>query len=365
MKAEPQIFSELPPARRQVYYRALVDRDKRFEGIFWAGIRTTGIFCRPGCLAKKPKRENVVFFASAGAALSAGYRPCRKCQPLLRYGDPPVWIRKLLVEIDEDPGQRITDADLRKRGLDPVTLRRWFSKYHGMSFHAYLRARRINEAYRRIKTEGEVTTPALDAGYASLSGFHAAFRKQTGFSPKGSRTRTLVVVRRVLSPLGPMLAGCTDAGICFLDFQDELENESTNNHSRHRKIGDGSLFGAHPLLTRLEMQLEEYFSGRRRIFELPLHIVGTEFQKRAWQALLEIPYGATRSYREQAEMVGIPLAVRAVAGANAANRLAILIPCHRVIGKDGGLAGYGAGVWRKRYLLEHEKSVLARQPAGA
>ncbi len=362
MKAEPQPCNE-PSAKPKVYYRALVDRDKRFEGIFWAGIRTTGIFCRPGCSAKKPKRENVVFFASVGEALSAGYRPCRKCQPLLRYGDPPLWVRKLLAEIDEDPGQRITDADLRGRGLDPVTLRRWFSKHHGMSFHAYLRTRRINEAYRRIKSEGEVTTPALDAGYASLSGFHAAFRKHTGFSPKGSRTRELVIVRHLLSPLGPMLAGCTDAGICLLDFQDELEDALANSKSGSHKIGDGSLFGAHPLLTRLETQLEEYFNGRRQIFDLPLLTVGTEFQKRAWQALLEIPFGATRSYREQAEMIGKPLAVRAVAGANAANRLAVLIPCHRVIGNDGGLAGYGAGIWRKRYLLELERSVLSRQPA--
>lgn len=361
MKAESDKVINHAVLHDDVWYRALLERDKGFEGIFWAGIKTTGIFCRPACPARKPKRENVTFFTSIRQAMEQGFRPCRKCRPLLRYGDPPVWIREILAEIEDDAGEQLRDSDLRARGVDPVRLRRWFRKYHGMTFQFYLRTRRINAAYRKIKSGGKVTTPAMDAGYESLSGFHAAFRKQTGFPPSGSRIHTLVTVRQLLTPLGPMLAGCTDEGICFLDFQDDVRGDVERAISNSGEIGAGTLFGAHPLLSDLDRQLDEYFNGKRRRFELPLHIIGTDFQKRAWQALQEIPYAETRSYQEQAEMIGNRRAVRAVAGANAANRIAIIIPCHRVIGKNGGLAGYGAGVWRKQYLLAHEKAVLSRE----
>jgi AraC family transcriptional regulator of adaptative response/methylated-DNA-[protein]-cysteine methyltransferase len=334
-------------------YTALLQRDSTFEGIFVVGVKTTGVFCRPGCRARMPKRENVEFFGSANEALMHGYRPCKICTPLEYKGSPPAWLRPLLNEINQSPQIKLTDSHLRERGLDPSRVRYWFKKQHGMTFQGYLRMLRIGQAFGRIKHGETVVSTAFESGYGSLSGFAESFRKTADFSPRGSQDNHLVPTTRILTPLGPMLAGATDEGICLLEFIDRRMLET--QLSRLSKLLNAKVVpGSHPHFDRLQEQLDEYFSGKRREFTLPLVLPGTPFQKQVWVGLQSIPYGATRSYKEQAETIGAPNAVRAVARANGENRIAILVPCHRVIGANGELVGYGGGLSRKQYLLKLE-----------
>jgi AraC family transcriptional regulator, regulatory protein of adaptative response / methylated-DNA-[protein]-cysteine methyltransferase len=337
----------------EILYRALVERDSRFEGVFFAGVRTTGVFCRPTCHARKPKRENVEFFASTSQALQHGYRPCKLCKPMRPLGEAPIWLQPLLDEVREHPTERLKDQDLRDRGLDPLRVRRWFQKNHRMTFHAFCRMNRLSQAFGQLRGGEPVGQIAFSSGYESLSGFTDSYKKSTGFSPSQSTERMIIHIQRILSPLGPLLAGATNEGICLLEFADRrmLETQLTRLQTR---LNAEILPGEHLLFEPLRAQLAEYFDGARRDFDLPLLMAGTAFQERAWKSLRTIPCGETRSYQQQAESIGQPSAVRAVARANGDNRIAILIPCHRVIGKNGRLTGYGGGLWRKRALLDLE-----------
>ncbi len=336
-----------------VLYRALAARDSAFDGLFVAGVITTGVFCRPTCGARKPKPENVEYFATAADALHHGYRPCKLCNPLGVPGEAPAWLQPLLDDLHADPQRRWKDQDLRNRNLGPDRVRRWFQKHHGMTFHAYGRALRLAVAFGRLASGDGVAESAYGAGYESLSGFTEAVARTTGRSPARSRTFRLVRIARILTPLGPMIAGAADDGVCLLEFADRRMLE-TQVERVERTLDARALPGASPHIARLEEELAEYFSGTRRTFTLPLVTAGTPFQESVWAALRTIPYGETRSYQDQAGAIGRPEAVRAVARANGDNRIAILVPCHRVIGKGGELVGYGGGLWRKKCLLDLE-----------
>jgi AraC family transcriptional regulator of adaptative response/methylated-DNA-[protein]-cysteine methyltransferase len=337
-------------------YNALLNKDSNYEGIFFAGIKTTGIFCRPSCTARKPKKENVEYFSSVNEALQYGYRPCKVCQPLQYKGEVPHSLKLLMMEIDQNQNLKLKDDDLRKRGLEPARIRRWFKKNHGMTFQAYLRMLRINSAFGRIKHGEKVIESAFNNGYESLSGFTESFKKSTGFSPSKSKLKNVISITRILTPLGPMLAGATDEGICLLEFVDrrmvETQIKRLKNYLQAELVPGNSTY-----FDELSHQLKEYFDGERKLFDLPLHMPGTEFQLRVWKELQKIPYGKTRSYKEQAINLNNPKAVRAVARANGDNRIAIIIPCHRVIGNKGELVGYGGGIWRKQFLLNLENAV--------
>lgn len=339
---------------KNTMYNALLNKDSSFEGIFFVGVKTTGVFCRPTCTARKPKKENVDFFTSVKEALQYGYRPCKICNPLQQNGETPVWLNNLLEEINEKQISKLKDFELRERNIDPAKIRRWFKKHHGMTFQSYLRMQRINSAFGRIKYGEKVTESAFDLGYESLSGFAESFKKTTGFSPSKSKNKNIISVTRILTPLGPMLAGATDDGICLLEFVDRRMIET--QIKRLKKLLNAEFIpGANKHFDELDKQLKEYFDGKRKEFDLPLVLDGTEFQKKVWKELQNIPYGETHSYEQQAIAIKNPKAVRAVAKANGDNRIAIIIPCHRVIGKDGKLVGYGGGIWRKQYLLNLEK----------
>lgn len=335
-------------------YKALVTKDPSYEGIFYAAIRTTGIFCRPTCTARKPKAENVEFFHSTQDAIRHGYRPCKICSPLNLPGETPPPIRQLLRDIESTPAVRWKDSDLRKHGTDPAMLRRWFKKYHGMTFQAYLRMRRINIALKKIRQGDSVTGTAFDSGYESVSGFQDSFKAILGVPPGRGKETRIVEVTRIETPLGPMMAGAVDEGLCLLEFTDRRMLE-TQLATLRRRFHASIIMGEHAHFAPLRTQLAEYFNGTRTSFDLPLATPGTPFEQRVWNALRRIPYGTTRSYKRQATSIGSPEAVRAVASANGRNRIAIIIPCHRVIGEDGHLTGYGGGLWRKRWLLELEQ----------
>ncbi len=341
---------------RNIMYKALLKKDSTFEGVFFVGVKTTGIFCRPSCTAKKPKIENVEFFNSTKDAMLYGYRPCKLCRPLEIKGNFPEWIKPLMNTIENDPSVRIKDYDLVRSGINPDKLRRWFKKNIGMTFQAYLRTLRISHAFGRIKQGDKVIEAAFSSDYNSLSGFNSIFKKTTGFNPNSSRNKNLIIITRILTPLGPMLAGATEKGICLLEFVDRKMIET--QMKKIRKIFNAELIpGKSKYFDDLSNQLSEYFNGKRKNFDVPLITDGTPFQMKVWDALKKIPFGKTVSYEHQAKVIGNPKAVRAVAKANGDNRISILIPCHRVIGKNGKLVGYGGGLSRKQFLLNLEQNL--------
>ena len=338
-------------------YDALLRKDSSYEGIFFAAVKTTKIFCRPRCTARKPKRENVEFYRSAREALLNGYHPCKICKPLEPLGKTPEHIQELLQQISEKPLVRITDNDLLDRHIEPNTVRRWFKANHGMTFQGYQRMIRINNAFRQLADGNKVSDAAFDNGYDSLSGFTETFKNIIGKNPSLTKTAAIINIHRFTSPLGPMIACATHEGICMVEFADRRMLESELKALKHL-LKANIVAGDNEHFHTLGTQLEEYFCGKRKWFDLPLVTPGTEFQRRAWQALIRIPYGETRSYKQQATAIHNIKAVRAVARANGSNRISIIIPCHRVIGDDGNLTGYGGGLWRKKWLLDLEKRTL-------
>lgn len=327
--------------------------DAEFDGIFVTAVRTTGIFCRPTCPAKKPRPENVSFYATPREALQDGYRPCKRCRPLEPGHDTPEWLRPLLADIEADPARRWRDTDLRARGLSPERVRRWFQAHHGMTFHAYSRARRLGSALGQVHGGAPVTQAAFASGFDSLSGFHEAFQRYFGAPPSSVDGTAVVRVDRLSTPLGPMLVGATDEALCLLEF---VDRRALPTQVRRLRQGLRATFvpGRTEVIARTEQQIGAYFAGQRRNFCLPLAMPGTAFQQRVWQELQRIPYGETQSYAQLAQRVGRPAAVRAVGTTNGLNALAIVVPCHRVVGADGRLTGYGGGLWRKQRLLELE-----------
>ena len=342
----------LPP--RAVMLDAFLRRDPSFDGLFVTAVTSTGIFCRPTCSARRPLPEHLSFFATPGEALIAGYRPCLRCRPLERAGAPPEWLRSLLAAVEAEPTRRWSDHELRRRGLSPERVRRWFKHNHGMTFQAYHRARRLGSALGRVKAGSTVGRAALDAGYDSLSGFQDAFRQYFGSSPTSLDGAAVVKVTRVVTPLGPMLAGSSGDALVLLEFADRRQLASQVKRIG-RRLGAVYMPDESPVVARATSELNEYFEGRRREFGLPLLMLGTDFERSVWEALCEIPFGETRSYADVARRVGRPAAVRAVGRANGLNALAIVVPCHRVVGADGRLVGYGGGLWRKEKLLAGEQ----------
>jgi AraC family transcriptional regulator of adaptative response/methylated-DNA-[protein]-cysteine methyltransferase len=334
--------------------RAFRSRDGSYDGIFCVAVRTTGVFCRPSCPARKPLPGNVEFFPTAKEALFAGYRPCKRCEPLKAGGELPAWVSALLERIDQDPSVRIKDADLRALDVEPAKARRFFLSRFGMTFHAYCRARRLGKAFDEIRNGERLDNVILGHGFESHSGFREAFFKRFGKPPGKTRTEDYIRVAWVETPLGPMVAGATATGICLLEFTDRRMLEAQlDTLSRRFELSISP--GENELLERLRGELRLYFAGRSKHFSLPLDFPGTEFQVKVWKALLGIPYGETRSYEDIARKLGSPGAVRAVGHANGQNRIGIVIPCHRVVNKNGNLGGYGGGLWRKKRLLELEQ----------
>lgn len=336
-------------------YRAVVAHDPSFEGIFFVGVATTGVFCRPTCHVRTPKRENVEFFATPSDALHAGYRPCRRCLPLDRGRSAPPLVGQLLAAVEDEPEGRLRDVDLARRGIDPSTARRTFKRYCGMTFHAYHRARRMGLALAGVRQGRSILDLQLDHGFESGSGFRGAFNRLVGAPPSRARDADCLYAQWFETPLGAMLALADDGGLALLEFVDRrgLEREL---ESIQRRLKRRILPGAHRLLSQIGDELAAYFAGRALTFATPLALAGSPFQRAVWNELLTIPAGATRSYADIAASIGRSAAVRAVGRANGDNRLCIVVPCHRVIGADGALTGYGGGLWRKQWLLEHERA---------
>lgn len=334
-------------------HRAVDTRDPSYEGLFLVGVKTTRIFCRPACPSKQAKPENRQFFATAEDATAAGFRPCLRCKPLEKAGEHPAWVHRILTALDAEPTRRLTDARLRKMGIVAATARRYFLGRFGMTLHAYARARRLGFALDRLQQGSRVTPTGFDSGFESDSGFRDAFKRLFGKSPGEARGTAPILANLIPSPLGPLLAAATEDGLCMLEYADR-EKLPKQAADLMRFYGRPVVPGRNEHIDRIARELTEYFAGERQEFEVPLDLRGTEFQEKVWQELLNIPFGDTISYEELATRIGKPTAQRAVGLANGRNRLPIVVPCHRVIQKNGQLRGYGGGLWRKQFLLDLE-----------
>jgi len=319
----------------------------------FSASETDGTFCRPDCTAGAGLERGRRPFETALEALAAGFRPCKTCKPLNTGTSDPAWIGPLMAKVDSIPATRWHDHDLETMGLDPAAVRRWFIANHGFTFHAYTRLRRLGQALRQIQHGQPVDQAVTAHGYDSESGFRESFAQVFGDPPSAVDRESSVWINRVVTPLGSMIMGVSDHGLCLLEFAERRMLDTQLKRLRQH-MGRVFLPGDHPLMKTVKRELDAYFDGSLREFSVPLQAPGTVFQESVWKALREIPYGETRSYSEVASRIAHADAVRAVGRANGDNRIAIIIPCHRVLGSDGELTGYGGGLWRKEYLLAME-----------
>jgi AraC family transcriptional regulator of adaptative response/methylated-DNA-[protein]-cysteine methyltransferase len=338
-------------------YDALAARNPDYEGAFYVAVRTTGVFCRPTCPARPPKRENCEFFADARQAILAAYRPCKRCRPLSHPGEASEVVRLLVDAVEHEPDKRWRDADFDALHLHASTARRQFKKRFGMTFVEYARTRRLGVALKALRAGERVIMAQLDAGYQSGSGFRDAFTKIMG-APPVSRAARALFAAWIDTPLGAMMAIGDEAALHLLEYTDRRGLEGQIERLR-RRAHAGIVPGRTGPIVQLEDELAAYFAGRSMRFQTPLAPHGSPFQKAVWDALAAIPAGQTRSYSDLGHAVGRPAAVRAVGQANGANAFAIVVPCHRVINADGTLGGYGGGLARKRWLLDHERRWVA------
>lgn len=334
-------------------YEAVANSDRDYDGVFVVAVKTTKVFCRPTCPARTPLRHNVEFFAGPREALYAGYRPCKRCRPLEPAGKSPQWVRNAISLVESRPHERIRDADLRRIEVSPDRMRRYFQSNFGMTFHAYARGRRLGEALARIREGKDVIEVAMDSGFESTSGFREAFHRAFGAAPSRAGSLRALAIKWIETPLGSMIAAADSEHLYLLEFSDRRMLPVQIDRLR-RSLACDFVPGTNEILEGLEKELSQYFEGELRSFSTPISLKGTEFQVKVWHQLLEIPYGETLSYSDLGRKIGVEEAPRAIGRANGDNRIAILIPCHRVIRADGTLCGYGGGLWRKQRLLELE-----------
>ncbi|NSX55019.1 bifunctional transcriptional activator/DNA repair enzyme AdaA [Parasulfitobacter algicola] len=336
-----------------VLYQALLTRDSAYDGRAYVGVTSTGIFCRLTCPARKPKPENCRFFETVSECMEAGFRPCKRCHPVKTAAQSDPTVQVLLAKLDKDLSRRWTEDDIQRLNLDPSTVRRAFKRSFGITFLEMARLTRLRSGFETLATGGRVIDAQLDAGFASPSAFRAAFGKLLGQAPGRFSGEPVLKADWIETPLGSMIVVSDKSAIHLLEFADRkaLPRElKALAKMCHGKLG----FGRNAPVDLLEAQLQAFFAGTCADFTVPLALHGGEFAKKVWGELRNIPAGETRSYGQLAKSIGQPTASRAVARANGANQIALVIPCHRVIGADGSLTGYGGGLWRKQQLIELE-----------
>jgi AraC family transcriptional regulator, regulatory protein of adaptative response / methylated-DNA-[protein]-cysteine methyltransferase len=337
-------------------WAAVMRRDPRADGIFYYSVLTTGVYCRPSCAARLPRRETVRFHASRDAAERSGFRPCKRCRP----GEPPAAEQRALAVakacrlIETAAEMPRLEALAEAAGMSRFHFHRVFKSVTGVTPRGYAAAHRAERLRRELAESGSVTKAIYGAGFNSSGRFYAASEAMLGMTPSTFRAGGRgAAIRFALGEcsLGTILVAATEKGVCAIMFGDEpdaLLRELQDRFPRAELIGGDAPF--EETVAKVVGLVEAPALG----LDLPLDLRGTAFQQRVWQALRRIPAGATASYQEIARRIGAPKAVRAVAQACAANPVAVAIPCHRVVRTDGGPSGYRWGVARKRALLERE-----------
>jgi AraC family transcriptional regulator, regulatory protein of adaptative response / methylated-DNA-[protein]-cysteine methyltransferase len=332
-------------------WAAFERRDRGWDGRVIGAVKTTGIYCKPSCPARRPKREHVEFFATADEARAAGYRSCLRCKPDEVGRDREAVAKAVkLIEAAEEPLTLDELADAV--GYAPHHFQRIFKRDLGVSPAEYARALRNRRTEAALKANGRVTDAVYDAGYSGPSSFYSDAKERLGMTPSawrdGGRGETIRWTH-FDSPLGPMLIAATSKGICRLTFDDSVD-------SLRRLFPKASIVEDAGGLGELIQGALQAIESPRAAHQLPIDVAGTAFQEAVWRELRKIPLGETRSYAEIAAAIGQPKAVRAVGTANGDNHVAVLIPCHRVIRSDGTLGGYAGGLDRKRKLLSVEQA---------
>ncbi len=369
---------------------AVVRADAEADGAFFYAVRSTGIFCRPSCRSRKPSPENVRFFDRAEDAVSAGFRPCKRCRPdlIVYLPDQEVTERAKAAIRENLADKKQASEALSRLGLTRHRLDQVFRAREGVSPAEYLNRLRLDEAARALR---ETSRSSLDIaqslGFESPSAFADFFKKRAGASPRAFRKGELSLPKSDLetistfeTALGPVTVREEGGAILSLRFgraQDARDGTADSCKDTAQDNGDACAMDGREVtardtrdacvtdaregstLSELKKQLEEYFSGGRKRFDLPVNPQGTPFQKRVWATLMGIPYGETRTYAQIAESIGMPKASRAVGAACRENPVLVLIPCHRVVGSDGALRGYAGGLDRKRQLLKLERTVCS------
>jgi AraC family transcriptional regulator of adaptative response/methylated-DNA-[protein]-cysteine methyltransferase len=348
-------------------WQAIMARDADQDGKFVFGVSSTGVYCRPSCPARRPRRENVRFFLAPAAAEKAGYRACLRCRPQAIGGHPRADMVKAICRyIEQHLDETISLARLgRVFDQSPFHLQRTFKSVLGITPRAYAESCRMNQLKRNLQAGHSVTRAMYDAGYSSSSRLYERTASQLGMTPDKYRRGAIAAVIRYTmsdSPLGRMLIAATDKGICAINFansDDELEQGLRHEFPFAVRRRDDQALAARKQALLLHMRGPQLNGGKRSRpglpASLPLDIQATAFQRKVWSHLQSIPFGETQSYSEVAQAIGQPTASRAVARACASNRIAVAIPCHRVVREDGDLAGYRWGLERKKSLLEMEK----------
>src|SRR3989442_573528 len=339
------------------WWQAVEDRDAGYDGMFVFAVSSTGIYCRPSCPARRPRRQNVTFYRQPEEAEKAGYRACLRCRPRAIAGSPQMEMVKAVCRyIEQHLDEPVTLARLGTAfRQSPFHLQRTFKAVLGISPRAYADSCRMNQLKRNLQAGHSVTRAMYDAGYSSSSRLYERTASQLGMTPDKYRRGAIAApIRYTLtdSPLGRMLLAATEKGICaiqFADSDDDLEHGLKHEFPFAIRRRDDAVMQA------WKQHLLHQIRGQRLNSCLPLDIQATAFQRRVWTYLQSIPVGATRSYAESAKAIGQPTATRAVARACATNPVAVAIPCHRVVRTDGEMGGYRWGIERKQTLLELEQ----------
>lgn len=341
----------------EIFWEACLNKDTRFDGQFFLAVRTTGIYCRPSCPARTPKRENVVFFKLPELARQAGFRPCKRCHPDALTSDDPQLelVRAVCHYIDQHANEPLTLQTLSQQfNFSPSYLQRTFKSYVGISPLEYTEACRIDQLKHALRNGVPVTDAIYEAGFGSSSRVYEKAAPQLGMTPRRyQRNGAGIQIQFAVVPcaLGQLLVATTERGVCAIKLGDdgnELERLLFTEFSAAQIRRDNQVH------QEWVQAILDFIAGREPHLDLPLDVRATAFQKQVWQALQRIPYGQTRTYTDIAREIGHPGAVRAVANACGANPAALIVPCHRVVRSDGSLGGYHWGIERKRQLLTQE-----------
>ncbi len=338
-------------------WQAVLNRDRTCDGQFVYAVRSTGVYCRPSCPSRRPRQEQVSFFASPAEAEQAGFRACRRCQPDKLAPDDPnrATVQQMCRYLEQPLDHLPTLSDLSGQfHLSPYHLQRTFKRIVGVSPRQYAAARRLEHFKQGLRDGQPVTTALFEAGYQSTSSVYGAALQQLGMTPtvyqRGGETARIAYTLAA-SPLGWLLVAATAKGVCAVKLGD---NEAALEASLRSEFPAATIERDGDVLGQWVAALQDYLSGSHPLLDLPLDVQATAFQQRVWQALRAIPYGETRSYGAVAEAIGQPKAARAVAQACAHNPAALVIPCHRVVRADKQPGGYRWGAERKEKLLKQE-----------
>jgi AraC family transcriptional regulator of adaptative response/methylated-DNA-[protein]-cysteine methyltransferase len=355
--------NEMTITDQDLCWQVAVAKDTSMDGVFYVAVRTTGIYCRPSCPAKQPKRENVTFFATLQEAEAAGYRACKRCRPREVHADArPELVRMACEYLDRDVDADTSLAPLAEQlGVGPEYLRRLFKRTLRLTPREYAASLRALRLRQNLRNGAAVTDAIYDAGYPSSSRLYESASGHLGMTPslykRGGRGLR-IEFGIANSGLGRLLVAATGRGVCAIrlaDTDEELES------SLRREFPEAEITRAAAGVSEWLRELVEYLDGQRIRLDLPVDVQATAFQARVWRALRRIPYGETRSYSAIAREIGSPKAARAVGAACRSNPVPFIVPCHRVVQENGGLGGYALGLERKRSLLAMEAAQAGKE----